>query len=81
MNSTYMKRRFFNIARGAIGQANINAKELKSLLFPIPPIETQRRFSTLVSQACAVATSTTVAENSAKEISAALKSRLLGAST
>ena len=81
MNSAYMKRRFFNIARGAIGQANINAKELKSLLLPIPPIETQRRFTTLVSQAYAVATSTKVAENSAKEISAALISRLLGAST
>lgn len=81
MNSAYMKRRFFNIARGAIGQANINAKELKSLRLPIPPVETQRCFSKLVSRANAIVTRATAAENRAKAISAALMSRLLGAST
>jgi len=81
MNSRYMKRRFFDIARGAIGQANINARELKSLLLPVPPIETQRRFSALASQADAMLASATSAEISATAISAALMSRLLGASS
>ena len=31
MNSTAMNRRLFTMARGAIGQANINARELKSI--------------------------------------------------
>lgn len=81
MNSRYMKRRFFDIARGAIGQANINARELKSLMLPVPPIVTQRRFSALVSQADAMLASATTAEISATAISAALMSRLLGASS
>lgn len=44
MNTPYMKRRLFDTARGAIGQSNINAKELKALAIPIPPIELQERF-------------------------------------
>ena len=37
LNSAAMKTRLFAMARGAIGQANINAKELRSLPLPVPP--------------------------------------------
>lgn len=45
MNLPLMKRRLFEMARGAIGQANINAQELKSIEIPVPPIELQRTFA------------------------------------
>lgn len=45
MNLPIMKRRLMEMARGAIGQANINAQELKSIGFPIPPIELQYEFA------------------------------------
>ena len=48
MNSSAMKRRLFRIARGAVGQANINAKELKSLPLPIPPLKRQRQYAKIV---------------------------------
>ena len=48
MNSHTMKRHLFNMARGAIGQANINAKELKSLPLPVPPIDLQRRYAEII---------------------------------
>jgi type I restriction enzyme S subunit len=43
MNTPYMKRRLFDTARGAIGQSNINAKELKAFSIPLPPIELQEK--------------------------------------
>ena len=55
MNSAAMKRRLFAMARGAIGQANINAREVKSILLPVPPIELQRRFAVILEAAGAVA--------------------------
>ena len=51
MNSSAMKRRLFDSARGAIGQANINAKEVKSLPLPIPPLSLQRRYDQAVAAA------------------------------
>jgi type I restriction enzyme, S subunit len=45
MNLPYMKQRLMNMARGAIGQSNINAQELQSILIPCPPIELQRKFA------------------------------------
>lgn len=44
MNTRYMKRVLFDTARGAIGQANINSKELKAFSVPVPPLEVQQRF-------------------------------------
>lgn len=44
MNTRHMKRVLFDTARGAIGQANINSKELKSFLVPLPPLALQERF-------------------------------------
>lgn len=48
MNSQHMKGVLFDTARGAIGQANINSKELKALAVAIPPIRLQRAFEARV---------------------------------
>ena len=48
LNSHGMKRSLFGMARGAIGQANINATEMHALLLPVPPIRLQRRFAEIV---------------------------------
>jgi len=45
MNTTYMKRRLFDTARGAIGQSNINAKELKAFPIPLPQTDLQEKFA------------------------------------
>ncbi|MBI2233668.1 MAG: restriction endonuclease subunit S [Micavibrio aeruginosavorus] len=44
MNSRHMKRVLFDTARGAIGQSNINSKELKAFRIPLPPIDVQAHF-------------------------------------
>lgn len=44
MNSSHMKRALFDTARGAIGQANINSKELKAFLIGVPPLNQQNDF-------------------------------------
>ncbi len=45
MNTAHMKQVLFNTARGAIGQSNINAKELKAFKLPLPSKELQDRFA------------------------------------
>ena len=45
MNSNSVKRRLFDMARGAIGQADINAKEVKSILLPVTPLALQQEFA------------------------------------
>lgn len=45
MNSRHMKRRLFQTARGAIGQANINTRELKALRIALPPMDLQHQFA------------------------------------
>lgn len=44
MNLPHMKKRLMEMARGAIGQSNINAQELKSIPVPLPPMPLQREF-------------------------------------
>ncbi|CAK0764572.1 type I restriction enzyme, S subunit [Gammaproteobacteria bacterium] len=44
MNSTYMKRVLFDTARGAIGQANINARELRAFEIMVSPLNMQILF-------------------------------------
>lgn len=44
MNTTHMKRVLFDTARGAIGQANINSKELKAFRIPVPSLAVQAKF-------------------------------------
>ena len=40
-----MKRVIFDTARGAIGQSNINSKELRAFSLPIPPLPLQQQFA------------------------------------
>ncbi|MBN3723940.1 restriction endonuclease subunit S [Burkholderia sp. Ac-20379] len=44
MNSPHMKRVLFATARGAVGQSNINSKELKAFRIPLPPEHLQKKF-------------------------------------
>ena len=44
MNSRHMKRVLFDTARGAIGQANINSKELRAFEVAEPPMKLQQAF-------------------------------------
>lgn len=44
MNSSHMKRVLFDTARGAIGQANINSKELKAFPIGVPSLSQQNDF-------------------------------------
>ena len=73
MNSAAMKHRLFTAARGAIGQANINAKEVKSLSLPVPPASLQRRYERIVESARAALS---VAE-SGHSVSSALNDSLM----
>jgi len=50
MNSKYMKRILFDTARGAIGQANINSKELKAFKIALPPLDLQVSFAAKMDQ-------------------------------
>ena len=54
LNSAAVKRRLFAMARGAIGQSNINARELKAIPLPVSPLELQRRYAETVAAARAV---------------------------
>ena len=78
MNSSAMKRRLFNTARGAIGQANINAKEVKSLPLPVPPIALQRRYAEIVETAQAASTLAESGAGVVSALTASLMFRLLG---
>lgn len=51
LNSTPVKGQLFAMARGAIGQANINARELKALTLPVPPLDDQRSFARIADSA------------------------------
>jgi type I restriction enzyme S subunit len=45
MNSRHMKRILFDTARGAIGQANINSKEIKAFPVAVPPLHLQQKYA------------------------------------
>ncbi len=77
MNSATMKRRLFAMARGAIGQANINARELKLIPLPVPPVELQRRYAETVEEARAVARVAESSMRTAALLTASLMSELL----
>ena len=77
LNTYTMKRQLFAMARGAIGQANINAKEIKSLLLPLPPLEKQHEFAALVSRAYRTMDKAQTAAGTAAALSASLMDRLL----
>ena len=65
MNLTVMKEKLRNMAKGAVNQANINAKELQSIKIYIPDMELQRHFIDLKNQ---TDKSKAVIEKSLKEL-------------
>ena len=65
MNLTVMKEKLRNMAKGAVNQANINAKELQSIKIYIPDMELQRHFIDLKNQ---TDKSKSVIEKSLKEL-------------
>ena len=50
MNTRYAKKLLLGMAKGAVGQANINAKELQKIQIIIPPIDEQKQFAAFVRQ-------------------------------
>ena len=77
MNSSSMKRRLFEMARGAIGQANINAKEVKAILLPVPPLALQKKFSDSLKAIRSVTGAAEGGSRTASALTASLVSRLL----
>lgn len=77
-NTPAMKRKLFATARGAIGQANINAKELKAFPLPLPPPTKQQQFGDLVESIIAGGAVAHTAATTATALGAALTSRLFG---
>lgn len=51
MNLPQMKNRLAQLARGSIGQANINSKELQAIKIPVPPLTLQNEFAARVTDA------------------------------
>lgn len=50
MNLERSKKMLYSMAKGAVGQANINAKEVQSIEIVIPPMDIQNSFLTLSRQ-------------------------------
>jgi type I restriction enzyme, S subunit len=50
LNSSYGKATLRGMCKSIIGMANINARELRSIAIPIPPIELQRQFARSVAE-------------------------------
>jgi type I restriction enzyme S subunit len=72
MNSPSTKRRLFETARGAIGQANINSEELKAFVLPLPPLDEQRRIVGLLDRAAEIRRRADAARAKARAIIPAL---------
>ncbi|MYE99976.1 MAG: hypothetical protein F4234_07360 [Gammaproteobacteria bacterium] len=77
MNSAATKQRLFATARGAIGQANINAEEVKSLPLPVPPLDLQRTYSELAEKAQSELKTTESCCVDVSELQGSLMSRFL----
>jgi type I restriction enzyme S subunit len=78
MNTTFMKRRLYETARGAIGQANINTKELKAFSLPIPALAIQQGFAVRVAEVRSVVAQAERSLEAAKALERSLMGRLLG---
>lgn len=50
MNTDYIKKVLFNMAKSIVGMANINAKELESIPIIVPPLELQDKFASIVEE-------------------------------
>ena len=51
MNLNRSKKVLMNLSKGAVGQANINSKEVQSIEIVIPPLSVQYSFKDIVQQA------------------------------
>lgn len=72
MNLPYMKRVMFETARGAIGQANINTKELKAFSLPLPALNVQQEFTSRLAEAQSIITQQFAALAKSRELFDAL---------
>jgi type I restriction enzyme S subunit len=77
-NSAYMKRVLFGTARGAIGQANINTKELRAFPLAMPPLPLQTAFAEQVARIESVASALDAAAAKAEALAAALSAEVFG---
>ena len=50
MNTVVIKQYLRKIAKGAVNQANINAKELQAIQIYLPPLDLQNQFADFVAQ-------------------------------
>lgn len=50
MNTDALKKKLKNMAKGAVNQANINAKELQAMEIYLPPLDLQEQFINFVDQ-------------------------------
>lgn len=75
MNSRHMKRVLFETSRGAIGQANINSKELKSFKVALPPLTLQQDFAGKIEQVRSIQSQQTAAATKAQATFDALLAR------
>ncbi|MBX3514960.1 MAG: restriction endonuclease subunit S [Xanthobacteraceae bacterium] len=79
-NTSHMKRVLFQTARGAIGQANINAKELRAFPIAVPPLPLQTTFTEQVERLEAIACALDTAAARAEVMAASLSAQVFGAS-
>jgi len=79
-NSTFIKRLLFDTARGAIGQANINAKELRALRVAKPPLDLQIAFAEQAERLEFLASQLDAAAVKAEAMAAALSAEVFVAS-
>jgi len=77
-NTQYMKQALFATARGAIGQANINAKELRAFRVAVPPLDLQTSFAEQAKRLEATARALDVAAAKAEAMAAALSAEVFG---
>ena len=79
-NAQFMKRALFDTARGAIGQANINAKELRAFRVAMPPLDMQIAFAEQVHRLESLARHLDAAAAKAEAMAAGLSAEVFGAS-
>jgi len=78
-NTSHMKRVLFQTARGAIGQANINAKELRAFSIAVPPLPLQTAFAEQAQRLEATARALDAAAAKAEAMAAGLSAEVFDA--
>ncbi len=79
MNTSFMKATLFAKARGAIGQSNINAKELRAFQVAQPPLHLQTTYAEEVQRLDALAQGLDAAAAKAEAMAASLSAEVFGA--